>query len=118
MNNFEIMKSVKVNTQIENVLIGFDSIEIFIYGESESLKFDKSSYYEFLRADGFVYNYEGKNEDSQLAEYENHDYRFNSFDSVYHFILEEVESIERHNRLKTAQLPDLSFATTQLKNLL
>lgn len=116
MNNFELMKSVQENTQIEEIEFTLESLYIYIKGHSEGLKFDKIDYYDFLIADGFVMNC--ADPDDQIAELTEYDHRQNKNDAPFHYLLHEVESIERRERLKTAALPDLSFATTQLKNLL
>lgn len=117
MNNFELMKSVQENTQIEEVLFQDSNITMYIKGENETLTFCKYEYYAFLVMDEWVKNY-GPNYDSQLAECQSFDHSFNNWDACFHYMIKEREYLEVKQRAKTATLPDLSFATTQLKNLL
>ena len=113
MNN--LIFTLEQNIQIEEVLIHATTIEVFLKGEDESMTFDKFDFYDYLRADGWVRDYEGRNDDSQFAEYEQFDYRFNNFDPVFHFILEEKEAIEHRQHLAASQLPDLTSAFNKFK---
>lgn len=115
LNNMELMKSISENTQIEEVVIGGRNIEVFIKNESDFLQFSKSEYYQFIVDDGFVRNM-GENEDSQFPACQEHDYRENSFDSIFHFILMKVEDIERTELLETRKLPNLSLSFQKFRD--
>lgn len=115
LNSVELMKSISENTQIEEVVIGGRNVEVFIKNESDFLQFSKSEYYQFLVDDGFVRNL-GENEDSQFAACQDHDYRNNSFDSIFHFILMKVEDAERSEKLKKCSLPNLSLSFQKFKD--